>query len=617
MRRWLLTLPLLIVVGCQQSPPNVVTANSELVPISPYTVELRDHQASEPALLWNGVVGVRVGRFGSVESGSQTAFRADAYGGPEEKLAPLPNPLDVRLELNKRSAKEDVSEYVESLDFRTGILTTSWRTGDVAVKVRTELPPGSDMIGQTWEVFPIKEAYIKFTMSPTLDKPIVEGYAGGHFGTVDKTSVWDGKADEGQLVTFKRKARVGNKAEIRAPASTLTADIEIDGPVDDQQAIRSFIYYLKNATPSAGNLGPFGLSNSQYNGHVFWDADIWVAPALWLLQPEAAKAIANYRLSHAGGYRRNYLEWIKTRPTGSGRLGSAPDKGGLKVAWESSTSGLETVPGPSKFQDHITGSVVWSLERAAAFGLADARKVSSFGLAAREFYAQRVSGADLKGTMSPDEHHIGDNDLYTNILAERVLNRYGDGGLPYALRRPKDSKGLLSYDGDKLRGYKQAAGVLAIYPLQDSEAEAQANSMLERMELAVSKNGPAMTDSVHALILARQGEANRAYETWRSSWKDFTNNPLLLFSEKRHKPLTYFVTGAGGCLQTVLYGFVGLRIDDKKPANAKWTLALQNGFWLSANPNLPKAWKSVRLRKISILGKRFDLTATNEGVTVD
>jgi len=364
-------------------------------------------------------------------------------------------------------------------------------------------------------------------------------------------------------------------------------------------------------------LGPFGLANEQDFGHTFWDADVWVAPALWLLEPDAAKSIAKYRLDRIPAYRQNYLAWIKERPIGTGKLGPAPNKDGLKVAWESSVTGKETVPGPSKFQDHITGSVLWSLERASALGLADGDSVLRFGGGASEFYRQRTSGADLKGTMSPDEHHTGDNDLYTNILAENAMNRYVDTGRPFQLKRPKDASGFLSYDGDRLRGYKQAAGVLAIYPLQDPAAEKQAETMLKRMEPVVTKNGPAMTDSVHALIWARLGKPERAYDTWRKSWRDVTNNPLLLFSEKRHKPITYFTTGAGGCLQTVLYGFFGFRIDQQKPTGVKWSIPLKQGFWLSAKPNLPPAWKSVTIRNLRILGNVYNLTATRDAVTVD
>jgi trehalose/maltose hydrolase-like predicted phosphorylase len=125
-----------------------------------------------------------------------------------------------------------------------------------------------------------------------------------------------------------------------------------------------------------------------------------------------------------------------------------------------------------------------------------------------------------------------------------------------------------------------------------------------------------MTDSVHALIEARLGQADEAYETWRKSWREFTNHPMMLFSEKRRKEVTYFTTGAGGCLQTVLFGFAGLRIDTKAQEGSKWTVPLKNGRVLSCKPNMPKAWKSMTIRGLKVLGKSYTLRIGGDGSVV-
>jgi len=120
-----------------------------------------------------------------------------------------------------------------------------------------------------------------------------------------------------------------------------------------------------------------------------------------------------------------------------------------------------------------------------------------------------------------------------------------------------------------------------------------------------------MSDSVHALIWARLGDVGKAYQTWESSWKPFTKQPLVLFSEKRTKPTTYFTTGAGGSLQTVLFGFLGFRLDSISEQGAAWSKKLQGSHWLSIKPNLPQQWKSVKLKNFAVLGHRFTLTATH------
>ena len=135
--------------------------------------------------------------------------------------------------------------------------------------------------------------------------------------------------------------------------------------------------------------------------------------------------------------------------------------------------------------------------------------------------------------------------------------------------------------------------------------------MMDRFADKVIKNGPAMSDSVHALIWARLGEVDKAYDVWRQSWQPFTKQPLLLFSEKRNKPTTYFATGAAGSLQTVLFGFLGFRLDSKAEQGAAWSKPLQGNSWLSVKPNLPKSWKSVKMKNFSVLGNKYTLTATH------
>ncbi len=392
-------------------------------------------------------------------------------------------------------------------------------------------------------------------------------------------------------------------------------DIEIDGPVEDQQAVRSFIFYLRSAIdPRAGmSVSPYGLSSSTYNGHVFWDADTWVFPALALLDPDRATAILTYRRQMQHAAQLNAKAYFK-QSSAAGTLGVTD---ACKYPWESSVSGKETAPGESKREEHISGDVAWAQHQGEALGLVTGSRgvVTQVG----NYYRLRSSltrdERQLLAVMSPDENHIGDNDLYTNLLAQWCMNGGKFEG-PTKFHLPKDAESFLTYDGDSIRGYKQAAAVLSIYPLQYPPAEAQAHVMMNRFSDKVTKNGPAMTDSIHALIWARIGETEKAYETWHKSWKPFVFGPFMQFSEKRSRPATYFVTGAAGSLQTVLYGFLGIRIDSQQASGSLWSKHLPTGEWLSIKPNLPTAWKSVKLKGFTLLGERYTLTATHASATV-
>jgi Glycosyl hydrolase family 65 central catalytic domain len=46
----------------------------------------------------------------------------------------------------------------------------------------------------------------------------------------------------------------------------------------------------------AYSLSPMGPSSTGYNGHVFWDCELWMFPPLLMLQPEIAHSVLDYRI---------------------------------------------------------------------------------------------------------------------------------------------------------------------------------------------------------------------------------------------------------------------------------------------------------------------------------
>ena len=394
-------------------------------------------------------------------------------------------------------------------------------------------------------------------------------------------------------------------------AQLLKSDIEIDGPQEDQQAIRSELYRLRTAFKGAkGDLmAPFGLTSPLYFGHKFWDMDLWIAPSLALIDPEVITAAANYRADHLAGARANFAKWkLEHKVTGPTHPSAA------KIPWESSVTGEETVLGFGRDEDHIGMSALWGAKLASAVG--DFNRLPQLYEGVSEFLKVRRTkterGFEIKHTVSPDENFTGDNDLYTNILAQWVANKmtWEQGAEKYYL--PKDKVSFLTYDGDRLKGYKQAAAILSLFPLQFPAAEAEAHQLITRFGGKSTENGPAMSDSVEATIWARLGDKDRAYEAWQKSWDPFMKDPLLQFSEKRKSNRTYFYTGAAGNLSAVIYGFIGCRIDTKPLADASWKTPLKNGMWLSIKPNLPIGWRSVKFKGMNVLGKRYTVFASRK-----
>lgn len=667
----------LLALGCSQDKARTSSPTPKVAPADPWIVTNLDPTAETPALLWNGLIGVRINPDGF--GAGNTFFDITRYQpGGEEKIIPIANPLSGEWSIDYETLKPG-ADYQAKLDLNFGALYISWsqeaKGKKVVYRTAIQVDPDHRIIRQIWRIsgptaipawfhqdgltltskaltkdgtyarYPIETDGLVgevrfFAQDWSADQLTVEKNRLSWKGAVWKDQVYAERiislAPKGQPLPKPDPAAsntldywlVAQMAETPAPQPIpTTADIEIDGPVEDQQFIRSALYYLRGSIHPKGKMSvsPMALSSDVYNGHIFWDADIWVFPALALIDPERAKAITDYRYDRLPTATRSFYTWVKEdRPIASGKMGHEYITGaaadGVMFPWESSVSGKETVPGPSRFQHHIGGSIAFGFGLATALGIEPVDRWERIQSAISSFYLLRLTpnakeGAEIKSTMSPDEHHTGDNDLYTNLLATWVSDRgtWSDGA-KYKL--PKDDKTFLTYDNDGLRGYKQAAAVLSIYPLQYPPAEKQAKAMMERFADKVTKNGPAMSDSIHALIWARLGEQDKAYKAWHDSWKPFVKPPFLLFSEKRSSSRTYFTTGAAGSLQAVLYGFAGLRLDDKVPAGSKWSMPLKNGKFLSIKPNLPKEWKKLTLRNLTVLGKRLTFEIEGDQVKV-
>lgn len=390
--------------------------------------------------------------------------------------------------------------------------------------------------------------------------------------------------------------------------------INLDGPVEDQLAIVGLneIVGRSHQNGKRPMSGPFSTTRDKYSGRTFWDADLWMMPSLSLLQPDSARRIAALRLSQVSEARRlgsayknagfPQLEVEGRRRT---RFAGPPSTEGLEAGslvrfpWEADAMGREAGATESVLQEHIAGSVWLGLRNAAMLGLADGGKVETIKAGVRAWYLARsipgTKGRSLKGVMSPDESAIVNDDLYTNLLAQQTT------GQDFVL--PKDDLSLLNYQNDQLRGYKQHAGLLSLFPLQSPIAERQSARMLERFSGKTAQDGPAMSVSLEALLWARQGQTDKAYELWRKSWLIY--NQTGLFSERPKGGEEVFVTGAAGCLNSVLYGFAGIRLDQMQPKEAMWKKQLKSGAWITINPNFPSKWKKVTLNKVQLDGKNY------------
>jgi trehalose/maltose hydrolase-like predicted phosphorylase len=392
-------------------------------------------------------------------------------------------------------------------------------------------------------------------------------------------------------------------------------DVVIDGPQSDQDAVRSFIYYLRRNE----GLDPFGGTNDRYKGRVFWDADVWVFPALALIDPELARKIPEFRLRTAANAQLNFLRSSRDGFADVAQTTWEVDPHlPLRYPWESDANGNDVTEGPTKNEEHVSADVAWGLNLAMDLGLADPEQVYNAGAAIGFYYQERAfhdsEAVEIRNVTSVDEWHAGDNCLYTNAVAQWVGDWFLTQGSDYYW--PRNSKGeLVAYEGDTEKAYQQAAAALILWPLEREDLVDDPIAFIERFEGKEAPTGPAMSKSMYALIRARYGDADAALQKWRDSWKTYTTDDLQFCEKAGRTDLTYFNTGAAGCLNAVIYGFIGARIvEDASKDHAK--IALKNGRWLVFRPNLPREWKRVTFKGMTVMGNKYDVVCEGRTATV-
>lgn len=148
---------------------------------------------------------------------------------------------------------------------------------------------------------------------------------------------------------------------------------------------------------------------------------------------------------------------------------------------------------------------------------------------------------------------------------------------------------------------KQADTVLVGYPLMFPMNRTTRINDLKFYGNATRDNGPAMSNSMYAINYLDVDDETKANAMLISSYKPFIRRPFNVWSEvvEGEEGATNFITGAGGFLQTMLSGFLGIR------------LTLQH--LEIRNPRRPQNCTNLRVSGISFLKSKFELQINATG----
>ncbi|MEU2555542.1 glycosyl hydrolase family 65 protein [Streptomyces sp. NPDC013313] len=236
------------------------------------------------------------------------------------------------------------------------------------------------------------------------------------------------------------------------------ADVEVDGDEEIQQAVRFALFHVLQAGARAERraIPAKGLTGSGYDGHAFWDTEMFVLPVLTHSAPEA--------VAQALRWRHSTLDEARER---AAQLGL----GGAAFPWR-------TIQGAE-------GSAYWPAGTAAFHvnaGIADA--VLRYVEATGDLDFEREAGVELlvetarlwrslghhdhhgvfhiDGVTGPDEYSaVADDNTYTNLMARQNLLAAAD-----CVERHGREAQRLGVDEEESAAWRDAAQAIHI-PFND------------------------------------------------------------------------------------------------------------------------------------------------------
>ena len=413
--------------------------------------------------------------------------------------------------------------------------------------------------------------------------------------------------------------------------------LEVTGDLELARVVLASQYYLLSSLPSPHSARPlppfcglspgslaYGLLGQDYQGHNFWDTETWMYPAVLVLHPALARELLHYRWS---------------RVTEARDYAASTGWEGLRFPWESAFTGGEVCPDwaaeTRDHQHHITGDVSFAVRQYLAttgdVGLLTGKVEEVTGCQfvrdMAEFWRSRMSynagtgQYDITSVMGPDEYHgTTDNNVYTNIVAAMSINlAHFTSCVAGCEDVPQEwvemaRKLSLEYDEERdyhpqFEGYqpgtqiKQADTVLAGYPLMYAMNLSTRANDLDMYESVTDVGGPAMTWGMYSIGYLELGQEEKAGELFRRSFEPYYHKPFYMWTEAiLGGGAVNFITGMGGFLQAVIFGYFGVRTQLDR---------------INFKPILPPNVETMRMRGVNYQDVELDVMVEEERVTLN
>lgn len=405
------------------------------------------------------------------------------------------------------------------------------------------------------------------------------------------------------------------------------ADVVIEGDEKLQQGIRYSIFQLLQSAgkDKYSNIAAKGLSGEGYEGHYFWDTEIYMLPFFLLTQPKMSEALLGYRYEKLDAAREN-----------ARKLGH---KKGALYPWRTISGSECSAYFPSgSAQYHINADIAYMfVQHYLAVGDIDFvinKSAEVLFETARLWMDTGHYNGDvfrIDAVTGPDEYTcLVNNNYYTNIMAKynlkwavkfyELVKEYGDIEslvqkidlteeevkawneasskmyLPYDEMldiNPQDDaflkKAVWDFENTPKSHYplllhyhplyiyryqvcKQADAVLAHFLLEDEVKPSTIENSLKYYE-KITTHDSSLSTCIFSIMAAKMGDIQKAYDY-------FTETVRLDLDNTHHNTKDGIHTAnMGGTYMGIVYGFAGLRIKETG---------------LSFKPVIPKEWKQYQ-----------------------
>ncbi len=234
-----------------------------------------------------------------------------------------------------------------------------------------------------------------------------------------------------------------------------SADVELEGDPEIQQAVRFALYHVLQAGSRAERrpIPAKGLTGPGYDGHAFWDTEIFVLPVLTMTLPGATADALRWRLS--------ILDQAKDHARQLGLRGAAFPWRTIRGAecsgyWPAGTAAFHINADIAYAVAHYieaTGDTAFEQEVGLELLVETARLWHSLG-----YHNTATDQFRIDGVTGPDEYSaIADNNVYTNLMAQHNLRWAAD-----AVKRYPEKARALGVDADEAASWRESAEKMLI-----------------------------------------------------------------------------------------------------------------------------------------------------------